>query len=113
MKKQGGILLKHYKIKLKDGKYSLYSPKIGMYVLEHATLEEVKITLVTQLEYEVKLEMVKLLMTFPHGFTTIDNEIIVHQKAVDDFNEWHDKIYQRIGFLDEYYSLIDEKLLNC
>lgn len=104
--------MKHYKIELKDGKYNLFSPKINLYVMENATMDEVKITLATQMEYEVKLEIVKLLMTFPHGLTTIDDKIIVHEEAVDAFETWYDKIYQRIGFIDEYYSLIDEKIVE-
>lgn len=104
--------MKHYKIELKDGKYSLYSPKINMYVLENATMEEVKITLATEMEYTVKLDIVKLLMTFPHGFTTMNDEMIVHQSAVVAYDEWYDKIYQRVRFLDEYYSLIDDKIVE-
>lgn len=104
--------MKHYKIELKDGKYSLYSPKINMYVLENATMEEVKITLATEMEYTVKLDIVKLLMTFPHGFTTMNDEMIVHQESVVAYDEWYDKIYQRVGFLDEYYLLIDDKIVE-
>lgn len=100
----------NYKLKMKDGKLSVFSPKIGMYVMECATMDEVKIALATEMEYKVKLDMVKMLMTFPHGFATMDDEVIVHQKAVEAYEEWHTKIYQRIGFLDEYYALIDEKI---
>lgn len=104
--------MKDYKVELKDGKYYLYSPKINMYVIEDATMEEVKILLATEMEYSVKLEIVKLLMTFPHGFMTRDDKVIVHEEAVAAYHEWYDKIHQRIGFLDEYYSLIDEKIVD-
>lgn len=101
-----------YKIELKDGKYNLYSPKIGMYVIKDATMEEVKIILATEMEYAVKLDIVKMLITFPHGFTTIDDKMIEYQEAVDAYKEWYDQIYQRIGFLDEYYMLIDKKIVD-
>lgn len=100
----------NYKLEIKDGKYNVLSPKIGMYVMEGATIDEVKIALATEMEYSVKLNIVKLLMTFPHGFSTMDDEVIVHQEAVDAYHAWYEKTHQRIGFLEEYYSLIDEKI---
>lgn len=99
-----------YKIEATDGKYHLYSPKIDMYVMRDATLDEVKITLATEMEYAVKLDIVKLLMTFPHGYSTMDDEIIVYQEAVDAYEAWHHKTHQRIVFPEEYQSLIDEKI---
>lgn len=102
----------NYKLEMKDGKLNVLSPAIGMYVMKDARLDEVKIALATEMEYAVKLDIVKLLMTFPHGFSTTDDEVIVHQKAVDAYDAWFEVTYQRIGFLDEYYSLIDEKIVE-
>lgn len=81
-----------------------------MYLMEDATVDQVKIALATEMEYRTKLEIVKLLMTFPHGFLTTDNKVINNQEAVDEYESWYKEIYQRIGFIDEYYSLIDEKI---
>lgn len=61
---------------------------------------------------KVKLDIVKWLMTFPNGILTTDGEVIVHQHAVDEYEAWHKKIHQQIGFLDEYHSLIDENILE-
>ena len=102
----------NYKLEVKDGKYNVISPKIGKCVMENATIDEVKIALATEMEYSVKLNIVELLMTFPHGFSTMDDEVIVHQEAVDAYRAWYDKTYQRIGFLEEYYSLIDKKIME-
>ncbi|MGM8212225.1 hypothetical protein ACLIBH_05435 [Virgibacillus sp. W0430] len=49
-----------------------------MFVIEDVTNEEVKIALALQMEYTVKLDFIKLLITFPHGDTTMDGEVIVH-----------------------------------
>lgn len=81
-----------------------------MYLMEDATVDQIKIALATEMEYKTKLEILKLLMTFPHGFLTTDNEVIDNQEAVDKYESWYKKIYQRIGFLDEYYELIDKKI---
>ena len=78
--------------------------------MKGATIDEVKIALITEKEYNVKLEIVKLLMTFPHGYSTMDDKTIVYEEAVEAYEAWYDKIYQRIGFLDDYYALIDEKI---
>lgn len=102
----------NYKIEFTDGNCNLYSPKIGMYVLKDTRIDEVKIALATDIEYKSKLEIVKLLMTFPHGFSTMDDKIFVHEKAVEAYETWYHTISQRIGFIDEYYSLIDKKLLE-
>ena len=109
---KGGMEMNNYKIEKTNGKFNLYSSKIGMYVMKGATIDEMKIALAREMEYSVKLEIVKLLMTFPHGFSNMDDEIIVYQEAVDVYNAWYSKIYQRIGFLEEYYSLIDEKIMG-
>jgi len=100
----------NYMVEVKDGKWNVYSPKIGMYIMEDATVDEVKIALATDMEYETKLEIIKLLMTFPHGFSTMDGRTIVHKEAVEEYETWHNETHQRIGFLDEYHSLIDEKI---
>lgn len=100
----------NYQVEIKDGKWYLYSPKIDRYVMEDATMNEVKIALATEMEYVVKLDIVKLLMTFPHGFSTMDDEVIVRQDAIDDYEAWYHKIQQRIGFPEEYHSLIDKKI---
>src|SRR5690625_4845258 len=101
-----------YKLEIKDGKWNLYSQKIGMYMMKGATIDEVKIALATEMEYATKLKIAKLLMTFPDGFSTMNDKVIVHKEAVAAYHAWHDKIYQRIGFLEEYYALIDEKILE-
>lgn len=101
----------NYKLEIKkNGHLNLFSPKIRMYVMEDVMFDELKIALVTEMEYKVKLDIVKLLMTFPHGFETMDDQVIVRQDAVDEYEVWYEKVHQQIGFLDEYYSLIDEKI---
>lgn len=99
-----------YKVEIVNGKWNLYSPKINMYVMEGASMDEVKIALAREMEYAVKLNIVKLLMTFPHGYSTMDDKTIVHEEAVKAYEAWYDKTYERIGFLEEYHSLIDEKI---
>lgn len=100
----------NYKVEFINGNCNLYSSKIGMYVLKDTTIEEVKVALATEIEYKCKLEIVKLFMTFPHGFFTMNDKTYVHEKAVDNYETWYHTINQRIGFIDEYYSLIDKKL---
>lgn len=78
--------------------------------MEDATVNQVRFALASEMEYKTKLEIIKLLMTFPHGFLTTNNEIITNQEAMDEYEVWHREIYPRIAFLDEYYSLIDRKL---
>jgi len=104
--------MKNYQLENVNGKYNLYSPKIDMYVMENVTLDDIKIAIATEMEYEVKLKIVELLMTFPHGFPTVDNQVIVHKEAIEAYEAWHHKTHQRIGFLDEYYSLIDQKIVE-
>lgn len=99
-----------YKLEVKEGKINLYSSKIGMYLMEETSIEQVKIAIATEMEYKVKLEIIKLLMTFPHGFYTMDNEIIVNQEAMDEYEAWYKIIRQKIGTLEDYYDLIDEKI---
>ncbi|WP_130806684.1 hypothetical protein [Senegalia massiliensis] len=99
-----------YKLEARNGKINLLSSKTGMYVMEDASIYQVKIAVATEMEYSTKLEIVKLLMTFPHGFLTTNNEIIVKQKAVDEYEAWYKEIYKLIAFLDEYYALIDKKI---
>lgn len=102
--------MEHYQLEKVNGSYNLYSPKIDLCVMKNASLDEIKIAIATEMEYKTKLEIIKLLMTFPNGFSTLDDEVIVDKEAVEEFKAWHKKIYQRIGFLDEYYSLIDAKI---
>lgn len=102
----------NYKLEVTDGKYNLYSPKLDMYVMKNVPIDEAKIALATEMEYSVKLDIVKMLMTFPHGFSNMDDEIIVNPEAMDAHNVWYNKNHQRIGFLEEYYSLIDEKIMG-
>src|SRR5699024_3106483 len=109
---KGGIDMKNYQLENVNGKYNLYSSKINMYVMENVTLDDIKVAIATEMEYKTKLEIVKLLMTFPHGITTIDNQVIVDNAAVEAYEAWHHEIHQRIGFLDEYYSLIDQKIVE-
>lgn len=100
----------NYKVELIDGNCSLYSSKIRMYVLEDVPIDEVKIALATEIEYKSKLEIVKLFMTFPHGFRTKNDKTFAHEKAIETYETWYHDIHQRIGFLDEYYALIDKRL---
>lgn len=100
----------NYKLEANNGRMNLYSQKIGMNVMEDATVDQVKIALAIEMEYKTKLEIIKLLMTFPHGFLTTNDEEIVNQGVVDEYEAWYKKISQRIGFIDEYYSLIDDKI---
>lgn len=100
----------NYKVDITDGKVQLYSPRIGMNVMENATMDEVKIALATELEYAVKLDIVKLLMTFPHGFSAMDDTMIVDDKAMEAYEAWQHNIQKRVGFLDDYYASIDEKI---
>lgn len=100
----------NYQLEMKKGKLNVLSPKLGMYVMENATVNEVKIAFATEMAYKVKLDIVKLLVTFPHGFSTTDDEVIVHQNAVDEYEGWYKKTQQRIGFLEEYYARIDKKI---
>lgn len=104
--------MENYQLEHVNGKYNLYSPKINLYMLENATLDEIKIAIAMEMEYKTKLEVIRLLMTFPDGFSTMDDEIIVHKEAANEFKVWYEEIYQRIGFLDEYYSLIDQKIVE-
>lgn len=106
---QGGIEM-NYKIEVVDGNWHLYSSIIDMYVMEGATMEEVKIALAIEMEYAVKLDIVKLLMTFLHRLSTIDDQTIVHQESMDAYEVWYTKSYHRIALLEEYHSLIDEKI---
>jgi|SRR5690625_1823953 len=99
-----------YMVEIKDGKWNLYSPKIDMYVIEDADIKAVLIELATEMEYDVKLKIVELLMTFPHGFLTMDGQTIVHEEAVKAYKEWQQQTYQRIVFPDEYHALIDKKI---
>jgi hypothetical protein len=57
--------------------------------MEDATVDQVKIALATEMEYKTKLEIVKLLMTFPNGFLTTDNEVIDNQEAMDEYESWY------------------------
>lgn len=102
----------NYKVEFKDGGWNLYSPKIASYVMEGVSIEEVKIALATEMEYSVKLEIIKLLMTFPHGFSNMNGEIINLPEAVEEYDNWYSKTQQRIGFLEEYYSLIDKQIMD-
>src|SRR5690625_4059374 len=99
-----------YMVEVKEGVWSLYSPKIDMYVMEEATIKDVKIVLATEMEYKVKLDIVKLLMTFPHGYLTMDGKEIVHEEAVKEYEAWHHETHQRIVFPDEYHAHIDAKI---
>jgi len=108
-KLQGGIKM-NYMVEVKGGKWNVYSPKIDMYVMENVTDDEVKVALAMDMEYEIKLEIIKLFMTFPHGFLTMDGRMIVHKEAVEEYEAWRHETHQRIGFQQEYHSLIDEKL---
>lgn len=102
-----------YKIEVNNGKWSLYSPKIEMYVMKDATLEEVKIALATEMEYAVKLDIVKLFMTFPHGYSTMDDKIIARDDAVEEFEAWYKETHPRIVFPEEYHALIDKKIAEA
>lgn len=102
--------MENYQLEHVNGRYNLYSPKIARYMMENVTLDDIKLAIATEMEYKTKLQIVKLLMTFPDGFSTMDDQFMVHKEAADEFTAWHDEIYQRIGFLDEYYSLIDQKI---
>lgn len=42
-----------YKVEIVNGKWNLYSPKINMYVMEGASMDEVKIALAREMEYAV------------------------------------------------------------
>lgn|SRR5690625_405579 len=100
----------NYKVEIQDGKWNVYSPKIDRYVMEGASVDEVKIALSIDMEYEMKLEIIKLFMTFPHGFSTMNGRTIVHKEAIEEYEAWRQKAHQRIGFPEEYHSLIDEKI---
>src|SRR5690625_484281 len=99
-----------YMVEVKDGKWNVYSPKIDMFVMEDAPIKEVLIALATEMEYDVKLKIVELLMTFPHGFLTTDGKTIVHEEAVKAYEEWQQQTHQRLVFPDEYRALIDKKI---
>lgn len=99
-----------YKIEVTEGAINVYSPKIGMYLMEDATMDQVRIALATEMEYEAKLKITKLLMTFPHGFLNMNDELIVNQAAMDVYDTWYKSIRQKIGFIDDYYRSIDEKI---
>src|SRR5690554_2379478 len=99
-----------YKIEVLEGAMNVYSSKIGMYLMEGATVDQVRIALATEMEYKAKLEITKLLMTFPHGFFNMNDEVIVNQAAMDDYDTWHKLIHQKIGFIEDYYRSIDEKI---
>lgn len=106
---KGEIKMK-YMLEAKQGRLNLYSPKINSYLMKDASVDQVKIAIATEMEYRTKLEIIKLLITFPHGFLTTNNEIIDNPEAMDQYESWYKEICQRIGFLDEYYDLIDEKI---
>jgi len=78
--------------------------------MEDATTDQVRIALATEMEYEAKLKITKLLMTFPHGFLNMNDELIVNQAAMDVYDTWYKSIHQKIGFIDDYYRSIDEKI---
>lgn len=99
-----------YQVDISNGKWHLFSPKIERYVIEDATMQDVKIALATEMEYEVKLNIVKLLMTFPHGFKTMNGETIVHQEALEAYEAWRQKTYQKIIFPEQYEAAIDNKI---
>jgi len=99
-----------YQVDVHNGKWQVYSPKIERYVIEDATMQDVKIALATEMEYETKLSIVKLLMTFPHGFKTMDGETIVHQEALEAYETWRHKTYQKIVFPEQYQAAIDNKI---
>ena len=46
-KKQQGKMTKAYKVEVLQGKWNLYSPKLDMYVMEGASMDEVTIALAT------------------------------------------------------------------
>lgn len=81
-----------------------------MYIMQEASPAEVKIALATEMEYSTKLDIIKLLMTFPHGFLTTKDEMIINQQALDAYEAWYKTAYQKIRCIDDYYMLIDEKI---
>jgi|SRR5699024_7143003 len=102
----------NYQLEIKDGRFNVYSANIGMNVIEDALFDEVRIALATEMEYDVKMKIVKLLMTFPHGFEMKNGDMFVREDAVEAYESWRHEVQQRIGFLDEYYELIDEKITD-
>lgn len=99
-----------YKIDTKEGLWNVYSPKIGMYVMEDATVDQVKSTLAIEMEYKTKLEIIKLLITFPHGFFDLNDKLILNQEGMDEFDSWYQHIHQKILYIEDYYRSIDEKI---
>lgn len=105
--------MNHYMIeRTEEGLYNLYSPRIGMNVLEDASLLEVKVALATEKEYATKLEIIKLFMTFPHGYTSTDGKLLENNEGLEKFNEWYNEVHKKIPFPEQYYQLIDLKLQN-
>lgn len=100
----------NYKVEIVDGKYNVFVPEVDKYLLEGATEGEVKIMLAIQMEYMTKMDIIRLLMTFPHNFSTMDNKVIVHQDAVDEYESWYAETIQDETCVDTYHSLIDEKV---
>lgn len=99
-----------YIVDVKDDKWSVYYRGIEEHLLQGAPIQEVYITLSTIIEYDAKLNIVKLLMTFPHGFYTIDDEKIVHEEAVEEFENWFSEIKQMADDADQLHTFIDEKI---
>lgn len=101
-----------YRVDVRNGKWQVYSTKVAQYVMEDATLQDVKIALATEMEYEVKLNIVKLLMTFPQGFKTMDSETIVHQEALEAYECWYNKTHQKIVFPEQYQAAINNNVIE-
>lgn len=102
----------NYQLEINDGKFNVYSTNIGMNVMEDALFDEVRVALATEMEYDVKMKIVKLLMTFPHGFEMKNGDMFVREDAVEAYEAWNHLVRQQIGFLDRYYALIDEKITD-
>lgn len=72
-----------YKLESKNnGKFSLYSERIEMYVMEDESLNEIKFAIAAEMLYKEKLELIKHMMTFPDGYLTLDGMVIIRKDAV-------------------------------
>lgn|SRR5690625_457996 len=99
-----------YIVDLQDGKWSVYYEGMAKPIVQDAPLEEVYVNLATIIEYDAKVNIVRTLMTFPHGFMTKDGEEIVHEEALRRFDQWFSELKQFATSADELHQFIDDKI---
>lgn len=97
-------------VKKTDEKYDVYSTKMGMYILNNISPQDLIHKLANEAEYIVKVEMIKQMLSFPDGYFDENGNIDYNHKGTKMFNSWYRKIYLYMESVDNYRYLIDKKL---